>query len=308
MIKRTQNIVAESRIALPFAATYTLLVWLAAGMIGGNWWLQLICFAATSYVMVELNNQNALIRIYSRMVSCAFLVLSCAGCFLFASLRASFGMLCFVVFLLLLFSTYQKRHTPGVTFFAFNMIGLASLVHVQVVFFVPLFWLFMAFKIQSLSWRTFFASILGLLLPYWFVEAYMLWMGDFTPLVNHIGLLNDVSLSFEYAMLTTGELFFYILLAVVNVIGTVHYMRSRYKDKIRVRMLFDCFAILAWITVILVPLQPQYITLHIPILTVCVSPLIGHFLALTSTRWTNIVFWVITAATIFVTVYNLWIP
>lgn len=308
MAKRTQNIVAESRIALPFATAYALLVWLAAGMIGGNWWLQLICFAATSYVMVELNNQNALIRIYSRMVSCAFLVLSCAGCFLFASLRASFGMLCFVVFLLLLFSTYQKRHTPGVTFFAFNMIGLASLVHVQVVFFVPLFWLFMAFKIQSLSWRTIFASIFGVLLPYWFIGAYMLWMGDFTPLVNHICSLGNVTLSFEYATLTTGQMLFYILLLIVNIIGTVHYLRSRYKDKIRVRMLFDCFVITAWITSILVPLQPQYITLLAPMLTVCVSPLIGHFLALTNTRWTNIVFWMITVVIVFVTVYNLWMP
>lgn len=308
MAKRAQNIVAESRIALPFAATYALLVWLAAGVIGGNWWLQLLCFTATTYMMVELNNQNALIRIYSRMVSCAFLVLLCAGCFLFASLRAAFGMLCFVAFLLLLFSTYQRRHTPGVIFFAFCMIGLASLVHVQIVFFVPLFWLFMAFKIQSLSWRTFFASVLGMLFPYWFVGTYMLWVGDFTPFVNHIGSLGNVTLSFEYTMLTTGEMLFYILLLLVNFIGTVHYLRSRYKDKIRVRMLFDCFAIMAWITVILVPLQPQYITLYVPMLTVCVSPLIGHFLALTSTRWTNIVFWVITAATVFVTVYNLWAP
>ena len=45
----------------------------------------------------------------------------------------------------------------------------------------------------------------------------------------------------------------------------------------------------------------------IRIMTVAVSPLIGHFLALTKTKITNIAFIVITVAILALTTFNLWI-
>ena len=84
-MKRLQNIASESRLTLPLLAVYAALAWLAGGLAAGGLWVQFACFAASTYLMVELNNANALIRVYSRMVSGAFLVLSCAAPFLFAS-------------------------------------------------------------------------------------------------------------------------------------------------------------------------------------------------------------------------------
>ena len=308
MIKRIQNKVAESRIALPVTTAYALGIWLIAGLITQGWWIPFVCAAGATYVMVELNNQNALIRIYSRMVSCAFLVLSCASSFLFPSVRAALGLFCFTTFLLLLFCTYQDKESPAGTFYAFLMMGLASLVHVRVLYFIPLFWLFMQFKIQSLSWRTFFASIFGLILPYWFLIPYLLWKGDFTAVLDHFEQLGWVTFPFDYSQLTMNQVLFYALLVCVAMIGTVHYFRTRYKDKIRTRMIFDCFSITSWICIVLLALQPQHDTLLLPIMTTCVSTLIAHFLALTNTRWTNIAFFVITGATLILTVFNLWIP
>ena len=306
MIKQIQNRVAESRIALPTTAVYALIVWLMAGLIGSNLWIQLCCTTLATYLMVELNNQNALIRIYSRMVSCAFMVLSCAGCFLFPSMKAALGLVCFTAFLLLFVKTYQNRRSSGTTLCAFAMLGLASLIHVHVLFFVPLFWGFMIFKIQTFSLRTLTASFLGILLPYWFIAPYLAWTGDFTPLLEHLDQLGWGTSSYDYSTMSSGELLFYALLLIVIITGTVHYLRTRYKDKIRTRMLFDCFLITAWVAAILVVLQPQHTTLLIPMLIACVSTLIGHFLALTNTRWTNIGFWAITTLTVFITVYNLW--
>ena len=39
---------------------------------------------------------------------------------------------------------------------------------------------------------------------------------------------------------------------------------------------------------------------------ITVSPLIGHFISLTSTRITNIAFFVIIAITVLITGFNLW--
>ena len=97
----------------------------------------------------------------------------------------------------------------------------------------------------------------------------------------------------------------FILLTVIGTIGAVHYLRTRYKDKIRTRMLFDGFIITASLSAILLALQPQHMTLLLPIMICSVSPLIAHFLALTQTRWTNIAFYVIMVATLALTAYNI---
>ena len=84
-MKRVQNIVAESRRTLPFTAAYAVVVWLLAGLIGHGMWLQFVCFVLSVFMMVQLNNKNLLIRIYSRLVSSSYIALSCAALFLFDS-------------------------------------------------------------------------------------------------------------------------------------------------------------------------------------------------------------------------------
>ena len=146
-MKRFQNKVAESRRTLPVAVVYGAAIWLAAGLIPQQWWIQFVCFVCSTFVMVLLNNSNALIRIYSRMVSAVFIVLSCAVCFLFHSLTGAIFQLCFITSLLTLFRTYQDKESTGWIFYTFLLLGLASLAQIQALYFVPLFWLIMAVTI-----------------------------------------------------------------------------------------------------------------------------------------------------------------
>ena len=85
-MKRLQNKIAESRMTLSFVSVLGFLICIACGAIGmqlGNtvfsnvaWWEQVLILAVSTMLMVELNNANSLIRIYSRMVSCSFLLLT----------------------------------------------------------------------------------------------------------------------------------------------------------------------------------------------------------------------------------------
>lgn len=73
--KRLQNKIAASRFSLPVTATLAALVWVAVGFIMDNIWAQFAFTIISTLLMVELNNRNSLMRTYSRMVSCSFLVL-----------------------------------------------------------------------------------------------------------------------------------------------------------------------------------------------------------------------------------------
>ena len=93
-IKRTQNRVAESRLTLSAVMVYAIAVWLAGGLLQQQLWPQLVCFLLSTYLMVVLNNSNALIRVYSRTISCSFIILTCAANFLFSSFAGAFFTLC----------------------------------------------------------------------------------------------------------------------------------------------------------------------------------------------------------------------
>lgn len=320
MLKRTQNRVAESRVALPTAMVYSMIVWLVSGRLfpttsgslaevwqGG--WVQLACFFVSVYLITELNNSNALIRIYSRTVSCAFIVLMCAGNFLFSSVCGSIAQVCMLTAYLALFRTYQDKASMGWTYYAFLCLGLVSVFFIQIVFFVPVLWLLMAFQLSSLSWRTFFASFLGILTPYWFILPLLLYKGNVGELSTHFAALTDFQPLFtSVSALTVNELLLLTFVVALGITGTIHYQRKKSGDNIRIRLFYDCF-ILMWIaTAIFVVLQPQHYDVLIRLLIINVAPLIAHFLALTNTRITNIAFYAICAVALLVTFFNLWRP
>ena len=73
MKKYIQNKVSESKLTLPCMSVYALVCWLCCGLVQEGWWMQLGGFVLTTYLMIELNNSNALIRISClpvRHVSC----------------------------------------------------------------------------------------------------------------------------------------------------------------------------------------------------------------------------------------------
>ncbi|MDE6806915.1 MAG: hypothetical protein K2I98_00420 [Prevotella sp.] len=52
----------------------------------------------------------------------------------------------------------------------------------------------------------------------------------------------------------------------------------------------------------------EYFDPFIRLAFICTSPLVGHFVALTYTRITNIAFIVITTVILLITIFNLWMP
>ena len=264
VVKRLQNRIAESRMTLTFTAIYAVLVFLASGLVGKNLWFQFACLAVSTYLMVEFNNVNALLKVYSRMVSCAFLVLACTANYLFASPSAALVQACFAAFYLIVFNAYQERTASGVTFYAYVFIGVASTVFVQILFFVPLLWILHATNVLAMSGRNFWASVLGLIAPYWFVGAYLVYNGQPDFFVQHFANLAN----FDPEMVIVVDLF----------------------------------------TIACIVLQPQHADNLLPILIINTSALIGHFITLTRTAATNVVFCVLWLASVLLTVCNLWIP
>ncbi len=306
MTKRIQNKVAGSKLALPVTSAYAILVWLLCGGLREQWWLQLGGFALATFFIVLINNTNSLIRIYSRMVSCTFILLTCSACFLFPSTRGAIFMAAFAGFLFVLFQTYQEKESVGLTYYSYLLFGISSIAFVQVVYYLPLLWFLTATLLQSLSLRTVMSGILGLLTPYWFALCWFIWQGDITPLVDQYSSLVTIQKPFALEILGINQLAVIALACVMALTGIIHYLRKHHDDKIRVRLVLGFFIWTDLATLVFLAFQPQYFDSLIRIIMICTAPLMGHFLALTATKATNIAFFFFMGITLLLTAYNIW--
>ena len=160
-VKRFQNKIAESRLTLPLVSIYGIIVCVAWGLLDSSfadtfwkdwrWIAQVVLLSVSTVLMVELNNSNALIRVYSRMVSCSFLVLTLMAAFLLPSLEGSVVGLSFIVFYLFFLRAYQDKQAVGSIYAAFLAIGIGSLFFVQLLYFLPVLWLMMGSHCDRLA-------------------------------------------------------------------------------------------------------------------------------------------------------------
>jgi len=123
--------VAESRLTFPVTVLYGLLLCLIGGVIQHQWWIQLACYILATYLMILLNNFHALIRIYSRAITSAFIILSGVACFIFPSLEGCIVTVGLVASLLTLFTTYQNREAAGWIYYTYLILGVASVANIQ---------------------------------------------------------------------------------------------------------------------------------------------------------------------------------
>ena len=289
-MKRFQNKVAGSRLTLPVAALFATAIWLVAGLVSENKWIPFLLMVLSTYLIAEINNRNAIIRIRSRMMSASFLCLTVMGLSMGYGLKEAILQLCFVFFYLCIFHTYQRKEAVGYIFSAFVSIGIASLATVQILWFVPLLALLVARPLYAMSAKGVNAVLLGIVMPYWLVLPYIVYKGEFGRLTDHFLPLADINSFFDYSTVTVGLLIEYILTAYLLLTGWIHFLRTAYKDKIRTRMFLNAFVAVSFTLMIFMLIAPVYAHSLMPVMVTAVCPLVAHFFTLTDTRLSNCTF------------------
>ena len=306
--KTFQNKVAASRYSLPITATLATLVWVAVGLLVSNIWVEFAFTAMSTLLMVELNNRNALMRTYSRMVSCSFLALMTMAGLPHLSLKSSIVTMCFIAFYLIIWNCYQDKRSTGWTFYAFACIGLASLIFVQIGYFMPILWIMMMVFTLSFSVKTFFASLVGLIVPYWFAAGYFFYTDNIQGLADHFCEFINYSELFDYSQVTDHEVVNLLFLIILSTLGSIHFLHTSYADKIRTRMIYNSFILINYVSLAFIILQPQHIKELGSIMIVNTAPLTAHFITYTKGKLANIVFISALVIMVLILLYNIFIP
>ena len=218
--------------------------------------------------MIEMSRHMILLRVRSWMVTSVFMVLNACCAFTYPSIAAGAVGLCMVFSLFMLFITYQNPHDAGHTFWAYLSLGV----------------------LQSFNWRTWVASLLGILAPYWLLSPIFIYRQDFDTIVNHFAGLVSIQMPEDADMLTPIKIVVLALIALLTTISALHFWRESYKERIRTRQIYNFMQWLGLAVCVFILLQPQHYDILIRIVLICASPYIAHFFTVTHSKIVNYLF------------------
>ena len=335
---RFQNKVAGSVFTLPVCIVLAVALW---------WWPQqafsiphllglLLCLL-TTYIVMETNAQQHIIRIRTRIMSCVWLVLAACLSSMHALGEPIIAAACLCTSYLLLFRCYQRHRPQTIVFHVFLMLSIGS-------FFAPImlpmaipFFLYIAIFLRSLTKKAFWAGVLGLSAPYMCyavgcfltvdidIEQLQLTIHNFISSIE--ALASDIQhydfSSFQpfnalpspefwqehFAPLleedSVTKLYSVSLIILLSIISIMHYLRTNYDDKIRVRMILYIYMTQTLLLFAFLLLKPTHYESTLALLVASASPLIAHYFALTGSILSNIFFILSLLLTVGMAVLNL---
>ncbi len=284
--------------------------WWPKGSFSMDYLLGLLLCALTAYVVLEINNANALVRIRTRMVSCLWLLLAAATGYLHTAPAPLFATCCLALSYSQLCRTYQRPDITTESFHAHLLLALGSLVFPPMLLLSVLYVLYLIVYMRSLHLRAFLSALIGLILPYWLWMGRCIWLQDFGPMLTHLSGVVDFRIPAvaDYLSLPLPQLSAWGLTSLLLLVGIIHFQRNCYDDKIRVRMLLYILVCQTIFLEVALLLQPQLLPFLLPMLMVSASPLIAHYFALTGSWLSNAFFVLSILLYSAVAAINLWMP
>ena len=250
----------------------------------------------TTYILTETDTINSLIRIRARSTSSLWLVIiSCMG-FLHPYHPWTVTATCMAASHFFLFRTYQE-HQPVVDIFhSFLLLGLACLYLPQMICLLPFYFWYLIVFLRALTFRGFWAGIIGFLLPGWFVINICFFtnrMALVTGWMNDLTTLQSLCMAGYVAIPPHTRICWAFVIGLSLWCG-IYYLLNSYNDKIRTRMLHYILIMQSSLIFLMAALQPHLAEKLLMTMMVCCITCIAHYFTLTRT-WTATLVFIVSA-------------
>lgn len=300
---RIQTDIASGRFTLPVVILVCLLLW----GISIQFWNELISLGITTfigYLLIETNTAFSLIRTRTTMPVCIYWLIASALFFLHPFEWSNLIPLLFLLATYHLFRSYESSSSQVAIFHTFFFVSLGSIAFPQLLFIVPILWGSML-PFRAMSGKSFLASFIGLVTPYWFLFGYAVYADEMplflAPLQEAIHLY-----PIDFRHLTLSEIVSWVYITLLLMVSGFHYWQVAYMDKTRTRI-YHSYLVIAgiWATLLSI-LQPIHINEWMSIQLICAAFLSGHLFTLTRNRFSSIFFVVTFVMFILLIIFNIW--
>lgn len=262
-----------------------------------------ILYSIIGYFLIELNNTFAIIRMRASIQTAVYFLLIAVCPTLHLLYAGNLAAAAFLIALFFLFKSYQQARPMACLFHAFTFIGAGSLLFPQILFFVPVLWIG-ARNFQSLSVKSFFASLIGWSVPYWFLLGYAYFHGQMELFYRPFRELTEFApVHFHFQPWELATLGYLLVLFLAS---SIHCLVAGYEDKIRTRSYLNFLIFLSLCIFVYIALQPVPGINLLPILFIGISILTGHLFVLTGSRSSNLFFICVLAGLFILFGFNVW--
>lgn len=290
------------KVGNPYLFWQELMKWIPSGNIDNI--LSFLFYGMTGYLLIECNNAYSIIRVRTSLQASIYFLMILAFTFLHNLNVGCILSPCLGVSLYFLFRSYQRQQPVGYIFHSMLPIGLGSLFFPPFLFLTPIFYLG-AYTFKSLTIRTFFAGIVGLCVPYWFLLGHAFFYNQmelfYTPFQELVTFI-----PIDYSQLSIASILSMGITVLLLIVSSIHYFVTSYQDKIRTRFYLNFLIFIAISIVIFWLLQPQHADVLLQLLLPVTALLTGHLFTLTNTKVSNLFFIFSILLLITITCYNLW--
>ncbi len=261
-------------------------------------------YAVVGYSLIELNNAFAIIYIRASVQTSLYFVFIAVCPFLQQLHVGEFVAIAFLLSIYFLFKSYQCHRSSAYLFHSFVFMGIGSLLFPQLAFLIPV-WLIGAYNLRSLNMRSFFAALLGWIMPYWFLFAHAYYYGEMELFYKPFIDLTRFQ-PIDFATVPLPDILTAAFLFILYAVSSIHCFVTSYQDKIRTRSYLRFLILIDFCFFVLLVLQPAHIACLLSILPVGVGILVGHLFVLTNNKASYLFFIFSLFSLIFLYCFNLW--
>lgn len=326
--KRIQNETATSRLTLPVVCFVSALLWFVApaetmttgsecsrywikitSLLGDTWagsLVMLLLSFLNLYLLLELNNRCNLIRMRTHLTSSVFIILLASCAFMHILQPFILVQLFLLLFYHCIFQTYQTYNSVGMIFNSFMLVSFAFIFFPPAILLFPFMFISM-FILQSLSLRTFFAMLIGMIAPFWFLAAFEIAFGDIYAFIDIFKSIDFVP-HFDYVSVMQYQWICLAFVLIEFLIAWIHYGRNIFQDKIRSRAYFSIMSLMIFASLLLIVLYPDYFNVWFAVMVLNASAMISHHFALNSTKTGTYLYFISLIAVLLIATYFLWKP
>ena len=296
------------KFTLPAAIVLTALLWLPTGVDSvANWGGYLVVVLTTLMLRVIVNSQT-LIRVRSWFLSSLFCVFS--GIFVFQHHfdLSMLGTLSFLIAQYFLFGSYQTDHPERAVFQSFLFLGVSSLFFPKMLCLTPFFFLAMIVQLRAFTPRSFLAALMGLLVPLEVMAVYCFGVGNPETVHMYFSSLTQWTVPTGLPDWSPARMVSICFVLLLFIVGTLHFSRTNFNDKIRVRMFFYILATQAVVFVLMLAFCPGDYTFLSRLMVLESVPFVAHYFVLGKGWMVDLVFNITLILMVALTAFNLWNP
>lgn len=304
MRRRWKDRIIDSRATLPVSIALALCGWIATHALFFDMkisaWMLYIVYAVVGYLLFEFNTNFAFIKAKSPIQISFFLLL--IACFpKLATDNYQLSTIGILIALFFLFRSYQEKISVNKLFYSFVFLSISSLLQPYYAWLIPIFWIG-ASQFLSLNVRSFAASIVGILLPYWLLWCFCYLQDTLSVFYSRISSI----INFQPFKLipTISEQIGLGYLLLLLLVATIYHHLHKYSEKLRTRSYISFLIGLGMILIIACCFQVGLYSQLLPILISIISLIVGHFFSVARGRMVNLYFIFVLVSIISLYLYN----